>query len=162
MSDKLRTIEAVQAKRQSLLELRWSAGEKARVDLSHLFSDRAFKTLVNAKIFGTAKVGDWGHSVVWSDGTEIGADRLWLETLSATGRQDVREFLEWRMRNALSLSKAAEALHLSRRMIAYYSSGEREVPAYILLACHGWEDLHNKTQSGSETTHERELAELVD
>ena len=81
--------------------------------------------------------------------------------MSATERSDVREFLEWRMRNGLSLSKAAEALHLSRRMVAYYSSGDRDVPAYILLACHGWEELHKKTQKGRGSAHERELAELV-
>ncbi len=46
-------------------------------------------------------------------------------------------------------------------MVAYYSSGDRDVPAYILLACHGWEELHKKTQNGRGSAHERELAELV-
>lgn len=161
MSEKLRAVEMVKAEHPSFLELHWSGGDEARVDLSHLFSDRAFRALADPKVFKTARIGDWGHSVVWTDGTEIGADRLWLETLSATGRQDVREFLEWRMRNGLSLSKAAGALHLSRRMIAYYSSGERDVPAYVLLACHGWEDLHDKALRGRQSTQERELAELV-
>src|SRR3546814_14659216 len=64
---------------------------------------------------------------------------LWLETLSATGHGDVRAFLEWRLRHALSLSKAADALGVSRRMVAYYSTGEKTVPKPILLACRGWE-----------------------
>jgi predicted transcriptional regulator len=51
----------------------------------------------------------------------------------------VRAFLEWRMRHALSLSKAADALGISRRMVAYYSNGEKRVPKPILLACRGWE-----------------------
>jgi hypothetical protein len=161
MNEKLRQIEAVRAQGRSSLELRWSDGETAVVDLSSLFEKRPYKSLANQKVFKTASLGDWGHSVAWNDGTEIGADRLWLETLSATDRPYVREFLEWRMRNSLSLTKAAEALHLSRRMIAYYSSGDRDVPAYILLACHGWEDLHKKTQKGHASEHERELAELV-
>jgi hypothetical protein len=161
MNEKLRQIEGVRAQGPSSLELRWTGGETAVVDLAPLFEKRAFRSFANPKLFKTAILGDWGHSVAWNDGTEIGADRLWLETLSATERSDVREFLEWRMRNGLSLSKAAEALHLSRRMVAYYSSGDREVPAYILLACHGWEELHKKTQKGRGNAHERELAELV-
>jgi predicted transcriptional regulator len=54
---------------------------------------------------------------------------LWLETLSATGHSDVRAFLEWRLRHALSLSKAADALGVSRRMVAYYSNGEKSAQA---------------------------------
>ncbi len=57
----------------------------------------------------------------------------------ATGHADARTFLEWRARHGLSLSKAAEALGLSRRMVAYYSSGEKPVPKAVLLACRGWE-----------------------
>lgn len=161
MNEKLRQIEGVKAHGRSSLELRWSGGETALVDLEPLLEQRGFVSLADPKVFKTVSLGDWGHSVAWSDGTELGADRLWLETLSVTGRADVREFLEWRMRNGLSLSKAADVLHLSRRMVAYYSSGDREVPAYILLACHGWEDLHKKTQKGRGNVHERELAELV-
>ncbi|MFT3804719.1 MAG: helix-turn-helix transcriptional regulator [Burkholderiaceae bacterium] len=72
---------------------------------------------------------------------------LLLETLSATGHGDVRTFLEWRLRHALSLSKAADALGVSRRMIAYYSSGEKKVPKAILLACRGWEVSHGMDQA---------------
>jgi hypothetical protein len=33
----------------------------------------------------------------------------------------------------------SEALGLSRRQVAYYASGEHEVPRTVLLACKGWE-----------------------
>jgi transcriptional regulator with XRE-family HTH domain len=59
--------------------------------------------------------------------------------LSVTGHDDARCFLEWRLRHALSLSKTAVALGISRRMVAYYSNGDRKVPRPILLACLGWE-----------------------
>jgi hypothetical protein len=36
-------------------------------------------------------------------------------------------------------AEAAEALGLSRRQVAYYASGEHEVPRTVLLACKGWE-----------------------
>jgi transcriptional regulator with XRE-family HTH domain len=45
-----------------------------------------------------------------------------------------RRFLERRLRHGLSLRGAAEALGLSRRMIAYYSNGEKPIPRAILLA----------------------------
>jgi hypothetical protein len=32
--------------------------------------------------------------VVWPDETELGAETLWLETLTAIGRSDTRAFLE--------------------------------------------------------------------
>ena len=76
---------------------------------------------------------------MWPSGAEAGADRLWLETLSATRHADTRAFLEWRLKHGLSLSGAADALGLSRRMIAYYSNAEKPVPKTVLLACRGWE-----------------------
>jgi len=73
----------------------------------------------------------------WSDGTQALVDLA--RALSATGRDDTRAFLEWRMPHGLSLTKAAEALGLSRRMVAYNSNGEKPVPRPILLACKGRE-----------------------
>jgi transcriptional regulator with XRE-family HTH domain len=49
------------------------------------------------------------------------------------------DFIRWRWKHGLSLSAAAEALGLSRRQVAYYASGEHEVPRTVLLACKGWE-----------------------
>jgi hypothetical protein len=37
------------------------------------------------------------------------------------------------------LTRAAEALGLSRRMVVYYSNAQKPVPRPILLACKGWE-----------------------
>lgn len=82
-------------------------------------------------------VGEWGHSVEWSGGIEIGADELWRRALEAAGHHDTVQFLDWRMRHGLSLAAAAQALGLSRRMVPYYSSGSRPVPRTVLLACRG-------------------------
>jgi len=138
-AEKMRTIAAVKAKAPSTLNLQWSDGTRAVIDIGSLLRGRAFRPLRDAAAFGRAHIGEWGHSVVWPSGPELGADTLWLETLSATGRGDTRAFLEWRLRHGLSLTKTAEALGLSRRMVAYYSNGEKPVPKPILLACKGWE-----------------------
>jgi hypothetical protein len=117
------------------LALTWSDGTQAEVELG----GSPFERLADPVEFARAEIGEWGQSVTWPSGAEIGAERLWLETLSATGHADARDFLEWRLRHGLSLSKAAEALGLSRRMVAYYSNGEKAVPKSIMLACRGWE-----------------------
>ncbi len=138
-ADMMRTVEAVKAGGSGVLSLKWSDGTRARVDISRMLSKRPFRLLRDEKEFARVIPGEWGHSIQWASGAELGADTLWLETLSAMGRDDARAFLEWRMRHGLSLTKAAEALGLSRRMVAYYSNGEKPVPRPVLLACKGWE-----------------------
>src|SRR3546814_16996651 len=73
----------------------------ADLDLGAVLADRAFAALCDPGEFAKVEVGDWGHSLAWPSGAELGADMLWLETLSATGHGDVRAFLEWRLRHAL-------------------------------------------------------------
>ena len=53
-------------------------------------------------------------------------------------------FDAWMHRNDLSLSTAAEALGLSRRMVAYYRTGSRPIPRVVGLACTGWEVEHRR------------------
>jgi len=137
--DRIRTITAVAAKLPATLSLRWSDGTQADIDLRAMVRGRAARALRDETEFARVSLGEWGHSVTWPCGIELSAETLWLETLSATGRDDVRRFLEWRLRHGLSLNGAAQALGLSRRMIAYYSNGEKKIPRAILLACKGWE-----------------------
>ena len=138
-TDRMRTIAAVAATPPAALALRWSDGTEASLDLRTTLRDRRFRGLRDPAAFARAQLGDWGHKVAWPSGEELSAAHLWLVTLTATGRDDTRRFLEWRLRHGLSLSAAATALGVSRRMVAYYSNGEKPVPRPILLACTGWE-----------------------
>ncbi len=140
--EKMRTIVAVKGKAPATLSVKWSDGTCAEIGLEATLRDRAFRRLRDAREFAKVSVGEWGHSVTWPSGAELSAEGLWLATLSATGHADTRAFLEWRLQHGLSLTKSAEALGLSRRMIAYYSNGEKPVPKAILLACKGWEVSH--------------------
>jgi hypothetical protein len=126
MSERMRTIVEAERLSDGALRLRWSDGVTVSIQLPGLPG-------------GAPTLSEWGHSLEWPNGDEIGADRLWLETLSALGRDDARQFLEWRLHNGLSLAKAAEALGLARRTVAYYSNGDRPVPKTVLLACKGWD-----------------------
>jgi len=138
-TDRTRAITAVTTHAPATLIIHWSDGTLAQIDLSARLRTPAFRALRDPAVFAQAIVGEWGHSVTWPGDVELGAEALWLETLTAIGRADTRAFLEWRLRHGLSLSGAAQALGLSRRMVAYYSSGEKPVPRPILLACRGWE-----------------------
>lgn len=139
ITDKVQRITSVNAMCVPRLALTWSDGPPAELDLGEILQSRQFASLLDPAAFALAELGEWGQSVTWPNGAELGAETLWLETLSATGHHDARTFLEWRLRHGLSLSKAAEALGLSRRMVAYYANGEKPVPKSILLACRGWE-----------------------
>lgn len=134
-ADWMRIIEAAEPRGDAGLWLRWSDGTEAELSF-----DAGLRATLGE--FAKVAIGDWGHSLVWPGGVEIGADMLWAETLTATGHDDARQFLNWRRANGLSLTKAAEALGLSRRTVAYYSNGQRKVPKAILLACKGWDALH--------------------
>ena len=123
-ADWMRTIRSAEPRGDGRVLLLWSDGTAAE--------------LAFAGQSGTPAIGEWGHSLVWSDGSEAGADQLWLATLDAIGRADSRSFLEWRMAHGLSLARAAEALGISRRTVANYSNGSQPVPKAILLACKGW------------------------
>jgi hypothetical protein len=140
--DRIRTISSVKAKKPATIVLKWSDGTRAAIDLEAVTRTKGFRALRDPDAFERVRVGEWGHSIEWQGGAELGAETLWLETLSATGHPDARTFLEWRLRHGLSLSGTAEALGLSRRMVAYYSNGEKPVPKPILLACKGWEVSH--------------------
>ncbi len=123
-TDWMRTITSVEPRGDGLVALLWSDGTAAEIVLP--------------AAIGAPAIGEWGHSLVWPDGSEVGADALWLATLSAIGREDSRTFLEWRLTHGLSLTRAAEELGISRRTVANYSNGSHPVPKAILLACKGW------------------------
>jgi hypothetical protein len=137
--DKIRTIVSVKAKAPASIVLKWADGARASIDLGGVLQTKGFRPLRKPGALESVRVGEWGHSIAWDSGAELSAEMLWLETLSATGHADARTFLEWRLRHGLSLSGTAEALGLSRRMVAYYSNGEKPVPRPVLLACKGWE-----------------------
>ncbi len=106
-------------------------------DFVHRF--KGLRPLRDPAVLVRADVGEDGFSLVWPGDLDVGADQLYEMALEQNGRTDAAAFIRWRWRNKLSLSEAANTLGLSRRMVAYYESGEREVPRTVLLALKGWE-----------------------
>ena len=137
---KLHRMTSVRAAGEQSVRLRFENGRTFTVDLRDLVqSSKGLKSLRGAALFARVALGEGGHSIAWPGDLDIGADTLWELALEQAGRSDVVEFIRWRWRNGLSLTDAAAALGLSRRQVAYYASGGREVPRTVLLACKGWE-----------------------
>jgi hypothetical protein len=137
-------ISSVKYADEYSLRLRWVNGKTMSVDLQVPVNGlKGMRPLRNKTMFAQASKGEGGHSVVWPGDIDMGADRLWEMTLEQNGRMDAVEFIRWRSRHGLSLTEAAEALDLSRRQVAYYASGDRPVPRYVLLALIGWEVEHD-------------------
>lgn len=133
-------ITSVTVEAPLLLTLGWSTGETFTVDLREPVKRfKVLEPLNDPMVFSKASVGLWGHSVAWTDQADLGADSLYEMCRQQAGLPTPTEFDLWIRRNRLSLTKAAETLGLSRRMIAHYRSGSKPIPKIVGLACKGWE-----------------------
>lgn len=117
----------------------WDQGRESRIDLeAHIRGFKALAPLRNPEEFRHLRVGEWGWHLEWPCGADISSDtlrRLALE--QAKNIMTPTMFKEWRQGLGLSLTQSAHILGLSRRMIAYYESGEKDIPKYVALACMG-------------------------
>lgn len=121
------------------LRTRWSTGETLEVDVSAaLARSRVLAPIRDPAVFARVRVSGWGQAVEWFD-AEFGADNVYAWAKEQSGGVSHQMFDTWMHRNALSLSTAAEALGISRRMVSYYRTGQKTIPRAIWLACLGWE-----------------------
>ncbi|MEF8701221.1 MAG: hypothetical protein V5B33_18295 [Candidatus Accumulibacter sp. UW20] len=86
----------------------------------------------------TVHLGEWGQGIEWID-AELGSDNVYAWAKEQAGEVSHEMFGEWMHRNDLSLTTAAEALGISRRMVSYYRTAHKAIPRSIWLACLGWE-----------------------
>lgn len=130
-------IEAVEALADATLNVAWATGVRSRIALGDLIEEyESLTPLATPGAFSKVRVEDYGFSVEWECGVGLSVDRLWRLAREQSGEaMRASAFREWRARCGLSLSTAAEELGISRRTVAYYESGEREIPKAIALAC---------------------------
>ena len=123
---------------QSLL-LTWDDGTVVHVDLAEVIAGHvALGALANPALFAQAKLADDGWSVEWPGDIDFGAQQLrrWADQQAGNSLSPAA-FRIWMESHNFTLDRAAEALGLSRRMIAYYLSGEQPVPKTVMLATEG-------------------------
>jgi len=137
-------LEEVQPLEPYRLSTRWSTAETLVVDVADkLRASPVLAPILAPEVFATAHLAEWGGSVEWFD-TEFGADNLYAWAKEQAGQTSHEQFDAWMRRNDLSLTTAAEALGLSRRMVSYYRTAQRPIPRTVWLACLGYEWLRRK------------------
>lgn len=131
-------IAAVVADKKPLtLRIQWKDGEESRVDVSGLVNTfRVYESLrASPDLFRKVRLGEFGTDVVWDDAIDMAADTLWRLAQEQSGvTMSSDAFKHWRERNAYTLDTAAQALGLSRRMVAYYEQGAKPIPRVVALA----------------------------
>ena len=138
---KLLTVQALEFPR---LRTTWSTAEVLDVDVSHVLRGKAFAEIKKPEVFNTVHTD--GFSIEWFD-TELGPDNVYAWAKEQAGEVSHEMLGSWMQRNQLSLSSAADALGISRRMVSYYRTAAKSIPRAIWLACLGWEVTRPKSNT---------------
>lgn len=139
---RLPRIAKATAVRPYVLRVEFVSGAGHLVDVGRFVRELAVFAPLRERpgLFAEVRVGEWGADLGWGGDMELSATTLWRLALEQAGEAMSREeFRRWRAEHTLTLDGAAEVLGLSRRMVAYYDSGQRLIPKYVRLACRGAE-----------------------
>ncbi|NLI79850.1 MAG: DUF2442 domain-containing protein [Candidatus Riflebacteria bacterium] len=136
-------IKAAKVVADQTIAVEWGSGKVSQVDFGALISSNPhFRPLAGKGAFTTIHVDEWGHTLSWACGADIGSESVWRMAQEQAGKAwSLAEFHAWMKRNSLSLSSAAEALKITRRAVIYYHQGHRPIPRWVEVACLGWEAL---------------------
>lgn len=132
-----RIVAIAPGKKPMTLRVRWDRGDESLVNLSGIIATfRVYEPLRRSpELFRQARVGEHGADIVWTDDIDMSADTLWRLAQEQSGvTLSASAFREWRERRAYTLDTAAEALGISRRMVAYYEQGKKPIPRVVALA----------------------------
>ena len=124
-----------------IVAVSWDDGRNATVDLGAVITaHKALSAIAAHDAFAMAALSDDGWSVEWPGGIDFGAQQLrrWADE-QAGEAMPAAAFRSWMEGHGLTLDRAAEALGLSRRTIAYYLSGEQPIPKTVMLATEGYD-----------------------
>lgn len=139
------------------LSTTWSTGEVLEVDIGDILQKiPALAPILDAEVFMRARIAEWGGSIEWFD-TELGEDNIYALAKEQAGEVSHEMFGDWMARNNLSLTTAAEALGISRRMVSYYRTAHKAIPRSIWLACIGWEATRPMTKALSRALSKQQL-----
>jgi hypothetical protein len=133
-------MKSVAALRDQQLAIAWDDDHVGPVDLTDVVAaHKALAPLKKKSEFTRVAVSADGWSLEWPSGVDFGAPQLrrWADEQAGEVMR-VADFRAWMAEHGLTQEGAAQALGLSRRMIAYYVSGEKPIPKTVMLATEGW------------------------
>ena len=134
-------ITALSVSGSTAITVTWDDGVVAPVELGAMIAERnALSPLADPAEFARVSLSDDGWAVEWPSGIDFGAAQLrrWADE-QAGNAMPPATFRAWIESHAFTLGRAAEALGLSRRTVAYYLSGEQPVPRTVMLATVGYD-----------------------
>ncbi|MFK0036933.1 DUF2442 domain-containing protein [Pseudomonas monteilii] len=138
------------------LLLTFADGQQFNVALDEIIEKHAtLAPLADPNVFATAAIGEWKDTVIWAgdDNLELAADNLRARAVEQAGECSHELIWNWMAKHGLTLDRAAQELGLSRRMLAYYRSGEKPVPRTVALAMTGWEALRMADAASAAVGH---------
>jgi len=132
-------IKAVRAMDGRSLLITWRGGTESLVDLGGFLPEyEVFAPLVrDDDLFRSARIGEWGWCLYWSDDMEISSDTLWRLAL----KHGAAWLRDWRSGKGMTQTEAARALGVSPRMWRYYEAGSHLLPKTVRLAAIGLDAL---------------------
>ncbi|UJB14531.1 DUF2442 domain-containing protein [Xanthomonas translucens] len=135
-------ITQVKAIATGELALTFADGFACMVDVSEvLASTPSLKQARMPHVFCKVSLDEWKRGVIFggNDDLALASDNLRALAIEQAGDYSHQQVLAWMHRHDLTLDSAAAVLGVSRRMLAYYRSGEKPIPRSIGLAMLGWE-----------------------
>jgi hypothetical protein len=134
-------IESVRWAGPPRIAVAWDDGTRSEIDLAPLLATRP-QLAVIARGDSMPQCSEDGWSVEFlPSGIDFGAAQLrrWANEQSGEA-MPAAAFRAWMQGHGFTLDRAAEALGLSRRTVAYYLSGEQPVPKTVMLATEGYDN----------------------
>lgn len=135
-------IRNVSALAPGVLGLQFGDNLDITVDLSGVIAKHpSLARLADPSVFRAVEPDEWNRGVIFAndDDLTLASDNLRAMAIEQTGEYSHQQVVAWMHNHGLSLDTAADALGISRRMLAYYRSGERAIPKTVGLAMLGWE-----------------------
>ena len=122
-----------------VLRVSWANGTSSNVDLTEpIFRLKLFRPLRDPERFRQARIADWGCALHWDDELDFSHERVWeLAKEQSNAELTPSEFRKWLKKRRLTQEKAARLLGVSKRTIAYYSTGAQPVTRLVALALKG-------------------------
>lgn len=137
-------IDGVAVEGPNVLKVVFGDGRSYLVDFKEAIGKNPIlRPVLSRELFSQAEIVELGRMLRWpgSEDLEVSSDQVLAWGVDQAGGFSHTRFIEWMWNNELTLSSAAVALGLSRRMVAYYRDGSKEIPRTVALACKGWEAL---------------------
>ncbi len=151
-------LDAVAVAGPKELFLSFVDGQRFVVSLADVINKHpTLAPLEDPGVFSRVSLDEWSRGIIFANDDELSlaSDNLRALAIEQSGEFSHQQLIAWMAHHAMTLDAAAEALDVSRRMLAYYRSGSKAIPRTVGLAMLGW-DVY--TQRGAEHAFEYEAA----